>query len=288
MWMIVVIYWYCLASKLIEKFRIHFPKDHHTLCSDENGICVSKNDPSQYNLTEDFIYLENEWGSLFFKHLGKMKRTDAKKICSSVGKSVHLPIPRFPEENDFYRVYFGHDELWLGVSNWDDTVQRIFKTDYGQILFGVMTQLDAEIQINQYRWINGTSTLNSGQNDVSMSKSGQWQGANENELLDSVCVFNILPDECSKCLNQEYCRYKDRNRDEVECVCPDSTQGDHCEINRCPQCLNGGQCFTNPETNETECACIHPFHGEHCESRELFIDHFMIPTSIFKMMLFYF
>ena len=269
---------------------IHFLKDLDTLCLDEN--CESKNDPGQYNLTEDFIYLENKWGSLFFKHLGKMKRTEAKKMCSSEGKSVHLPIPRFPAENRFYQVYFGHDKLWLGVSNSDDTAQTIFKTDDGQILFGVLTKLDAEILINQYSWINGTSTINSGQNGVSMSISGQWQGSNETELLDSVCIFNVLPDDCSKCLNPEYCGYKDENRDEVQCFCPDSTQGDHCEINLCPQCLNGGQCYTDLETSETQCACIHPFHGENCEFSELFIDY-LIPTYhiftgiFFKMMLFY-
>ena len=250
-------------------------KDLNTHCSNENNQCVSKNDPSQYNLAEDFIFIENEWGSLFFKHFGKMKRTQAKEMCSREGESVHLPIPRFPEENKFYQVYFGHEKLWLGVSNWYDTVQRIFRTDDGQILFGVLTEFDVKIQINQYGWINGTTVLNSGLNSVSMSNSGQWIGSNEMELLDTVCIFNILPDDCSKCLNQEYCRYKYGNRDEVECVCPDSTRGDHCEINLCAQCLNGGQCYNNPETSETECICIHPFHGEKCELRELFFSPYL-------------
>ena len=147
---------------------------------------MSKNDPSQYNLAEDFIFFENEWGSLFFKHFGKMKRTQAKEMCSREGESVHLPIPRFPEENKFYQVYFGHEKLWLGVSNWYDTAQRIFRTDDGQILFGVLTEFDVEIQINQYSWINGTTALNSGLNSVSMSNSGQWIGSDEMELLDTV------------------------------------------------------------------------------------------------------
>ena len=213
-----------------------------------------------------------------YKHFGKMKRTQAKEMCSREGESVHLPIPRFPEENKFYQVYFGHEKLWLGVSNWYDTVQRIFRTDDGQILFGVLTEFDVKIQINQYGWINGTTALNSGLNSVSMSNSGQWIGSNEMELLDTVCIFNILPDDCSKCLNQEYCRYKYGNRNEVECVCPDSTRGDHCEINLCAQCLNGGQCYINPETSETECICIHPFYGEKCELRELIFSHHLIKT----------
>ena len=90
--------------------------------------------------------------------------------------------------------------------NWYDTFQRIFRTDDGQILFGVLTEFDVEIQINQYCWINGTNALNSCLKSVSMENSGQWIGSNEMELLDVVCIFNILPDDCSKCLNQEYCR----------------------------------------------------------------------------------
>ena len=255
------------------KLKIHISKDLDTFCSDADGQCEGKNDPSEYNLSEDFIYIENEWGALFFKHIGKMERTKAKEMCSAEGKSVHLPIPRFPEENEFYRLYFGHDKLWLGVSNSNDTSARIFKTDNGQLLFGALAQSHAEIEINQYDWINGTSTLNSGLNGVAMSKSGLWQGSKEDELLDSVCIFNIIPDECSKCLNEEYCRYKDGHQEEVECICPNSTQGDHCEKNLCPQCLNEGQCYDDPETSETECACIHPFHGKRCELGELFSDH---------------
>ena len=59
-------------------------------------------DPRQFGLTEDFIYVEKAWGSLFYKHLGKLNKTGAKQICSQYGDSVHLPIPRFKDENDFY------------------------------------------------------------------------------------------------------------------------------------------------------------------------------------------
>ena len=65
-------------------------------------------DPRDFDLPEDFIYIENEWGSLFYKHLGKMARNDARKNCSSFGSSVHLPIPRFIEEYEFYRAHFGY------------------------------------------------------------------------------------------------------------------------------------------------------------------------------------
>ena len=66
-------------------------------------------DPRDFDLPEDFIYVENEWGSLFYKHLGNMTRKDGKTTCSSFGSSVHLPIPRFLEEYQFYGTYFGYN-----------------------------------------------------------------------------------------------------------------------------------------------------------------------------------
>ena len=67
-------------------------------------------DPRDFDLPEDFIYIENEWGSLFYKHLGSLTRKDGKLKCSSFGSSVHLPIPRFREELEFYIAYFGYND----------------------------------------------------------------------------------------------------------------------------------------------------------------------------------
>ena len=76
-------------------------------------------DPRDFDLPEDFIYIGNEWGSLFYKHLGSRTRKDGKSICSSFGSSVHLPIPRFREELEFYKIHFGfnaqHDNDLKGL-----------------------------------------------------------------------------------------------------------------------------------------------------------------------------
>ena len=89
------------------------------MCNEDTEKCALKDifvpDPRHFDLPEDFIYIENEWGSLFYKHLGKMARNDARKNCSSFGSSVHLPIPRFIEEYEFYRAHFGYN----GQSNAD-------------------------------------------------------------------------------------------------------------------------------------------------------------------------
>ena len=67
-------------------------------------------DPRDFDLPEDFIYIENEWGSLFYKYLGNMTRKNAKTTCSSYGSSVHLPIPRFREELEFLKAHFGYND----------------------------------------------------------------------------------------------------------------------------------------------------------------------------------
>ena len=67
-------------------------------------------DPRNFDLPEDFIYIENEWGSSFYKHLGNLTRKDGKLNCSSFGSSVHLPIPRFREEFEFYKAHFGYTD----------------------------------------------------------------------------------------------------------------------------------------------------------------------------------
>ena len=67
-------------------------------------------DVKNFDLPEDFIFIENKWGSLFYKHLGKMTKNDANTNCSGFGSSVHLPKPRFLEEFKFYSYHFGFDD----------------------------------------------------------------------------------------------------------------------------------------------------------------------------------
>ena len=69
-------------------------KDFET-CTDNDVECEPAvvPDPRQYNLTDDYIYVELEWGSLFYKHIGNWTKSDAKFLCSREG--THLPTPRF-------------------------------------------------------------------------------------------------------------------------------------------------------------------------------------------------
>ena len=111
-------YQYFNRLSLFESFR----KVIEIICNEATKESCKQDgfipDPRDFDLPEDFIYIENEWGSLFYKHLGNVTRMDGKTICSSFGSSVHLPIPRFREEVKFYQAHFGfnsrHDNDFKG------------------------------------------------------------------------------------------------------------------------------------------------------------------------------
>ena len=220
-------------------------------------------DPGEYNLTKDFVFFKHEWGSLFYKHIGKQNRKKAKQICMDEGDFLHLPIPRFPEENEFYKVFFADEDLWLGLS--DPKKEGVYQSDQGDEFIRLVPQAVGVEQFYHYHWINASLDVYNDAYGVTMTKTGHWVGINENEMKDSVCVYNIIPSSCSKCLNKTFCRYKDHTRTETECVCPSSRHGDNCEINLCSKCQNGGYCKIDPLSEEVRCICQYPFYGENCE-----------------------
>ena len=128
-------------------------------------------------------------------------------------------------------------------------------------------------------------SLDTSLNGVKISSSGQWLIEDEDRELDAVCIYNILPDDCSTCLYKDFCKFKDQSKNETECLCPFMTTGENCEIDEC-QCLNGGQCYMDSvtrtvthtqwighldhdETNQIKCLCPHPFNGKYCESGKI-------------------
>ena len=280
-------------------------------------------DPRQHGLTEDFIYVEQEWGSLFYKHMGKQTRKAAKNLCSRLSpgeetNSVHLPIPRFHEENEFYKTHFGSsgqntdlditlDEgLWLDVSY--DVNEGLISVDGHSFIKYVRSfvtdEFDLEspniryeytsvdddlddhhrwsdliteefVQIKYHDWINLTDMDQSeyfvtGDRGVFMKNNGEWEWINENEYgskeFDAVCVYNIIPDECSECQGESFCRYTVSDKKETECDCQKMTKGEYCEIDSCSHCQNGGFCAGH---DEIKCICPYPFHGDFCEGTNI-------------------
>ena len=264
-------------------------------CSDNDVGCENKiiTDPQHYGLNDDFIFVEQEWGSLFYKHIGKRTRSEAKILCSTAGPSVHLPIPRFLEEQEFYKTYFADENLWLdviydaseGVKSGNSSANghsfiRFVRTytqinDQNGFFNNELIQTDEEVaRIEYHDWItlagNGHSGYFStwGDQDVFLNNRGEWDWTAENDLFDAVCVYDIIPDEnCSKCQNESFCRYKDTSRKETECLCKKTTQGENCEIDLCSHCQNGGYCDFKGTTNEIQCICPFPFFGELCEGK---------------------
>ena len=340
-------------------------------------------DPIQYGLTEDFIYVEQEWGSLFYKYFGKQTRSAAKNLCSNISPNVHLPIPRFHEENEFYKTHFGDEGLWLDVSydvneglksvdghsyikyirsfvtdKYDETCAFGFDDyddictfgywqwrhsknigydhtgidDFSYLLallgrFSIRTDQKRDViaeefvEIKKHDWIDLTNMDVSGyfiggdekyvyiageygewekwgwekyewEKYVFMTNTGEWKWINENEAdiavqnegfrtgiygneeNDAVCVYNIIPDECSECSKDSFCRY---TNGETECDCQKMTKGEHCEIDSCSHCQNGGFCKihsispdgTNSGHDEIKCICPYPFHGDYCEGTNI-------------------
>ena len=219
---------------------------------------------SQYNLTNDFIYTNQSWGSFFYKLIGKHHYDEAKKVCLEAGKSVHLPVPRFLNENEFYRSLIPEQSIWLDVSYSSNLNSDQFKSTDGRLFSTMVRTVTEEIKIDHFELINFNFT-DQGSGEVILTKTGNWKAVTDHyEWNDSICVFDTKPSGC-KCSNDAFCRYTDPLKNKTQCICPKTRKGDHCEVDLCSKCQNGGYCTIDDETNETQCVCPRPFDGKYCE-----------------------
>ena len=238
-------------------------EDETVLCSGLKENCQNQNnftlDPRNFNLSEDFIYVERDWGSLFYRHLGRKSKPEAKQHCSQYGDTVHLPIPTSEKENQFYQTYFTDDKLWLDVS-YDDQ-DSVFKSDFGHSFIQMIETVTVVQNVSHFEWINFN---HSGHNDIILSSDGQWGTADILNPVNSICVYKIKPEEnCTKCFDSSFCQFKDKTRQQTECICSIGRQGDFCRENLC-SCKNGGVC------SKEGCICQRPFFGQECESSNAF------------------
>ena len=207
---------------------------------------------------------------MFYKYIGKMKKITAKQTCSKYGDSVHLPIPRFADENEFYRTHFGETNLWLDITY---TPEIGYESASGHsFMEEVKTVSDGKKNFNKYEWMDNISLDNSDSHNIVMTNKGRWSAVSETEEFDSVCIYNLIPDKkCSKCLDKDFCRFTDRTKQRIECVCPKDKKGKFCKTNSClSHCQNRGYCQLNDRTEEIDCICRYPFQGKKCETSKKF------------------
>ena len=249
-------------------------KDFET-CSDNDVECETGTfvpDPTQYNLPDDYIYVELEWGSLFYKHIGRRTKSEAKVLCSKDG--AHLPTPRFKEENEFYKTHFGDDGLWLDVTydakkglktangHWYiKYIQSFTETDNEPGHSAELMNGDIKLAMIIYdEWINFNNKWPGMFNawterDVFMTNSGVWDSASEEKkVCTEVCEEKEIFWECDDvCVNEG---------DIFNAVCVYNILPDE----NCSQCQNESVCkFNERAENEIECVCQKMTKGEFCE-----------------------
>ena len=247
-------------------------------------------------MSDDFIYVEQEWGSLFYKHIGKRTKSEAKILCSNEGPSVHLPIPRFHEEHVFYLKHFSDEQLWLDLSydvnegiqdangHWFIRfIRTLTKNHVPNYFVDEQESNDVKVAVIKYHdWINLAGAHDEylsypylsqrRKKDIFMDgkNDGDWDWTDKDVLFDSVCVYDIIPDEnCAQCPDEFFCRYIDNTRKETNCDCQKFTKGETCEVDLCSHCQNGGYCDFKNATKETQCICPYPFFGKTCEGKNL-------------------
>ena len=259
-------------------FIFFISKDLEPLCS--NDKCDDKTqfipDPRNFGLTADFIFFEDGWGSMFYKYIGKQTRAEAKRLCHAYGDLVHLPIPRFQEENEFYRKHFADETLWLDISRepsqeyeydlYEDNHGH-YKSSYGQLFVRRIKTFLKNEYVENYDWINFTKN---GSDYVILTEDGHWETTNENIPRNSVCVMHMLLHEnCSNCPDEAFCRLTTQTGKKTECVCPIDRDGELCQNNLCSHCKNGGYCkLYDDDSNQFDCVCPIPFYGENCTKTE--------------------
>ena len=143
---------------------------------------------------------------------------------------MNLPIPRFSEEMDFYRVLF--DEPWLDVSR--DSETGLLKSRNGLIYeikgsddtpYSFYKNWDDEMlegsRILKFDWLVTNETTSDLTDFVTLTKDGIWNGTSSESKHDAVCVFNVDGDlNCSKCHSDAFCRYTNGYTTQTECICP--------------------------------------------------------------------
>ena len=243
------------------------------------GANIMKNiapDPRDDNLNDGFIYVEQKWGSLFYKHIGKQTISEAQKLCSFEGPSVHLPMPRFYEENEFYKTHFGHENLWLdvfynpleGVKNANEQwliryIERFIEINKTN------TTSETFAEIKYHEWINfaGGHAEVDGEDEFNghseFDGQAEFNGHAEFDGKDELAEADFKSKVVFMKNNGEW-DWTDENV-LFDAVCVYDMTPDE---KSCSRCQNDSVCrykTTDNSRSETECVCQKTSVGFNCE-----------------------
>ena len=134
--------------------------------------------PQDYNLPNDYTFVENSWGNSFYKTYDKMNYLDAKSQCESDG--AFLATPRSEEENAFIFSLLSGESMWIGVNDIDENGK--FVAVNGDLTF---TKWNAG-EPNGRCCPNGVHIINE-----RVVPNGFWNDDRLGALKGFVCSFDI-------------------------------------------------------------------------------------------------
>ena len=74
--------------------------------------------PNDYNLSDDYFFVTESWGSRFYKvYTEEMTYNAAKTQCESDG--AFLAIPRSEAENYYIADLIPNNRIWIGINDID-------------------------------------------------------------------------------------------------------------------------------------------------------------------------
>jgi len=145
---------------------------------------VSEN-PNDYNLPDDYFFVDESWGSRFYKvYSERMTYNAAKTQCESDG--AFLAIPRSEAENDYIADLIPYENIWIGINDIDQ--ERVFVAVDGSDI--TYTNWDSG-EPNNANGGEDAVTIHYPANSIRPERQKTWNDVTVNALVKFVCSLRI-------------------------------------------------------------------------------------------------